>query len=294
MRILVVCMQGIGDTIYSRPFVRMLVQDGHEVFVKTPLPFIYGDLDVKFVKTESTLRAQKKHLETSRYLLLDEPEVDKKIDFFYYARDLAAHGIISHLEVAFGYEAGSTVPIFDLPANLPAHGVSLPANKRVAIVRPVTHRNEWLCTSRSPNPGYVAWCAKILMDMGFYVISIADCEDGQEWIGDDGDPPAHEKFHHGELGLERTLALLQAADLVVGGSGFIVPATIAAKTNLFIIFGGRGGYDNPHKILDLRMNLTKVGWALPTNFCRCKTMDHACDKEIRDLDSQFFKFVGNQ
>jgi hypothetical protein len=292
MKILVKCMQGIGDSIYARPFIKMLVEDGHEVFLKTVLPFMYGDLNVKFVKVEATLRSQKKSLAGSTYEMLAEPDVDKIIDFFYSAQDMKAYGIISHLEKVFGYEVGSTMPIFDLP-HLPAHGIDVPKLKKLAIVRPVTHRKEWLCSSRSPNANYVAWCAKILKDMGYYVISIADCEAGQEWIEEDGDPIADQKFHKGELGLERTLSLIQAADIVVGGSGFIVPATISAGTNLFIIFGGRGGYDNPHKILDLRMDLKKIGWALPNNFCRCKAMEHDCNKEIKDLDSQFFRFMRN-
>lgn len=291
MKILVNCMHGIGDTIYSRPFVKMLVEDGHEVFLKTPLPFIYGDLDVKFVKTKTKLRTQKKHLEQSEYIFVDAPiQIDKTIDFFYNNTELKSHGIVAHMEQAFGYECGSTTPIFDLPS-LPLHGVIIPENKKLAIVRPVTYRKEWFCTSRSPQPNYITWCARILKDMGYYVISIADCEADFEWIVKGGDPIADQKFHKGELGLERTLSLMQSADLVVGGSGFIVPATIAAHTNLFIIFGGRGAYDNPQQILDLRMNLKKVGWSLPDNFCRCHSMNYPCNKEIRNLDSDFFRFV---
>lgn len=293
MRILIKCMHGIGDTIYSRPFVKMLVEDGHEVFLQTPLPFIYGDLDVQFVKTETSLRTQKKHLAQSDVTFVDIPsQIDKTVDFFYTTADIKFHGIVTHMETAFGYEAGSTMPVFDLPTLVP-HEVAIPANKKLAIVRPVTYRKEWFCTSRSPRPNYVTWCARILKDMGYHVISIADCEPGREWIVKGGDPIANQKFHKGELGLERTLALMQSADLVVGGSGFIVPATIAAHTNLFIIFGGRGAYDNPQKILDLRMNLKKVGWALPDKFCRCHNMDYPCNKEIRNLDSDFFRFVGN-
>jgi hypothetical protein len=287
-------MHGIGDTIYARPFIKMLVADGHDVYLKTPLPFMFEDLDVKFVKIESPLRAQNKYLKgTSRFTYVDEPEdADKKINYFYTNKDIKKHGIVAHMEEAMGYEAGSTQPIFGFPP-LPPHGVTLPTNRKIAIVRPVTHRKEWLCTSRSPQSNYVPWCSKILMDMGYHVISIADNALGEEWIEPDGDPMAHQKFHQGELGLERTFSLMKSADLVVGGAGFIVPAAIAAKTNLFILFGGRGSYDNPHKLLDFRMDLTKIGWAMPTNFCRCRSMDHKCDKEIKDLDNQFFRFMQN-
>lgn len=292
MKVFVKCMEGIGDTLYARPFIKQLVLDGHDVYLRTPLTLLFSDLDVKFVKPDEVkYRTQKRAF--NRYGNIefhDLPKVDREIDFFYGQKELNRFGILSHMEQAFGYELGSTTPVLDLPTNLAPHSIALPSDKRVAIVKPVTHRKEWLCTSRSPKPQYVAWCARMLRDAGYYVISIADTVDGQEWI--DGDePPAHLKLHRGELGLAGTLSLIKDSHLVVGGSGFILPATIAAKTNLFVIFGGRGEYDNPHKVFDLRMNLRKIGWALPDNFCRCCLMDHDCDKTISNLDSQFFNFM---
>jgi len=285
-------MHGIGDTIYARPFVKLLVSEGHEIYIDTPLQFIFSDLRVNFIKPSRTsLRCQEKHLTDHEPTYVEQPaKVDKTIDFFYTHQDIKRHGIVTHMEQAFGFQPGSTIPIFDLPL-LQCHDVKLPFNKKVAIIRPVTHRQEWLCTSRSPRPNYIAWCSKILKDMGYYVISIADCDGDKEWIEPDGEPVADLKLHQGELGIERTLSLMKNANLVVGGSGFIIPASVAVNTNLFIIFGGRGAYDNPHKLLDLRMNLKKIGWALPDNFCRCKAMNHGCDKTISDLDSQLFKFI---
>jgi len=291
-KILVKCMHGIGDTIYARPFVQMLVNDGHDVYLETPLPFMFDDLRVKVVSTATKYRTQTKALRESHRSLSERPEkIDVTVDYFYSSDDLRRHGIVTHLEQAFGYEPGSTKPKFDLPRTLPRHRLALPMDKPIVVVRPVTQRTEWMCSARSPKPNYIAWCAKILHDMGWYVISIADTDDVNEWIEPEGDPVADLKLHSGELGLSKTLSLLEDADLAIGGSGFIVPAAIAAKVPLFIIFGGRGGYDNPHKILDLRMNLKKVGWALPSNFCRCISMDHDCDKEIPDLDSQFLRFM---
>lgn len=288
-------MHGIGDNLWARPFVKRLVQEGHDLYIITPLPFVYGDLPVKFIKTESPLRAQKAYLEksASKFTFVERPaDFDKEIYFYYDHADIKFHGIIAHIEEAFGFEIGSTELDYDFPANMEPHGLNLP-DKKIAIVRPSTIRKEWPCTSRSPKPNYVPWCSKILMDMGWHVISIADCSVGEDWIESGGEPQAHQKFHNGELGLERTLSLIKDANIVVGGAGFIIPATICAQTNLFIIFGGRGMYDNPHKLLDLRLDLTKIGWALPNNFCRCRAMDHECDKTIKDLDSQFYRFMQN-
>ena len=296
MDVKVKCMHGIGDNLYSRPFISMLSRNA-TVYLDTPVPFLFTDLqNVKFLETSTAFRTQKKGLE--EFLLTNKFDESpnyfaKEIDYVYGEQDLVKHGIIAHFEKSFGFEVGSTKPTLSIN-----HYTSLPQNfylpsKPIAVVRPVTHRKEWLCTSRSPEPKYVAWCARQLKDMGYYVISIADCIEGEEWIETEGEPIADLKLHHGELGINGTLALIEQADVVVGGSGFIVPAAIATQTPLFIIFGGRGGYDNPHKILDLRLNLKKVGWALPTDFCRCRSMNHPCNKEIKDLDSQFMRFMVN-
>jgi hypothetical protein len=119
---------------------------------------------------------------------------------------------------------------------------------------------------------------------------MADLVDGQEWLVADA-PVADMTLHKGELGILGTLSLMASADLLVGGSGFVVPAAIMSRVPLFVVFGGRGEYDNPQKLFDLRMNLKKVGWAMPDNFCRCNKNVHDCDKKISDLDHQFFSFM---
>lgn len=292
-RILVNCMQGIGDNIYTRPFVRLLTEEGHDVYVSTVLPELYDDLPVKFIQPKkNNYRTQQKALAESKVQMLKRSpsKIDRKIDVFYGVNELRAYNIINNMEQLFGYKTGSTNYQMDLPSTLPAHGLRLP--EKVAVVKPVTHRREWLNTARSPRPNYVAWCARMLRDAGYYVISIADDEGigGREWIEGE-EPPADLKLHKNELGLFGTLSLLRDAKVVVGYPSVIVPAAIAAGAYLFCIFGGRGAFDNPHKIFDLRMNMRKIGWALPDNFCRCYSMEHDCDKNIKNLDDHFYKFM---
>lgn len=289
MKILINCMQGIGDSIYSRYFIKLLSKT-NEIYLDTVLPDLYLDLNVNFIKPDSRYRTQTKSLIESNVIFSNETKFDKIINFHYGPQDLKKFNILTSMEVKFGFDPGSTKLKMSLPSDLIHHNIELPGNKKIAIVRPVTHRNEWLCTSRSPKPNYIAWCAKILKDSGYYVISIADCEQDKEWI-EGIEPPADLKLHKGELGILGTLSLINNSDIIIGGSGFIVPAALATEKNLFIIFGGRGEYDNPHKILDIRLNLKKVGWALPNNFCRCNKMNHDCDKTINDLDDKFFNFI---
>jgi len=293
-------MHGIGDTIYARPFIRLLAEDPeNEVYLLTGLPFIFRDLPVKFleIRPDQTLRHASKWLKGANFEFTPPPEAfDQEIDYFYGNDHILGqngkrmNSIITHMEQSFGFEPGSTKPVFDLPP-LPHHGLNLPVDKKIAVVHPSTTRREFVCPTRAPKDNYIPWCSKTLMDQGWHVISIADCEDDKEWIERRAEPLAHERYHQGELGLERTLSLLQSADLIVGGPCFILPAGVAAQTNLFIIFGGRGKFDNPHKLFDLRMDLTKIHWVLPDNFCRCTLPVHDCDKTISNLDDAFYRVV---
>ncbi len=302
MRIHVKAPQGIGDNLYARPFVKLLAaQRDNDVYVETNLPHLISDLNVKFIRPQVSHRTQAKELAYAQALGIEftypkfdtfdtyVPKFERTIDYHYNYVDLKAHGHVSSIEKRFGFEPGSTYPVFDLPS-LPDHYLQLPTDKKIAVVRPVTHRNEFHCTSRSPNPHYVNWCARVLRSSGYYVISIADVEIGSEWMEGD-EPPADMKFHRGELGILGVLSLLQRADIVIGGAGFIVPAAVCAGANLFLILGGRGQYDTPSKLFDLRMDMKKIGWAMPDNFCRCDQMTHECDNTISDLDNQFMTFM---
>ncbi|HFH4164002.1 TPA: hypothetical protein ACGJ3O_006298, partial [Pseudomonas aeruginosa] len=95
------------------------------------------------------------------------------------------------------------------------------------------------------------------------------------------------QFHKGELPVEKLLALLQYADAVIGGIGWIVPAAIAAKRPAWIICGGQGGYNSPEHITDKCMDLSRITFAVPDRFCRCTLKQHNCDKRIADHDARF-------
>lgn len=289
-RIFIKCMEGIGDNIYTRPFVRLLADEGHDLYLHTVLPEMYLDLPVKFVNLgQAHYRTQQKSLSESQVTYSQGPEkFDRAITIFYGPAELKAWNIIGNMESFFGYKVGSTSYKMDLPATLPPHGLELP--EKLAIIRPVTHRREWLNTARSPRQNYIGWCSRMLRDAGYYVVSIADADGKEEWI-EDQEPPADLQLHKGELGLWRTLSLFKDAKVVVTGPGLGVPAAVAAGAPLFTVFGGRGGYDNPHKLFDLRMDMKKIGWALPDKFCRCYYMEHHCDKTISNLDDKFYSFM---
>lgn len=167
----------------------------------------------------------------------------------------------------------------------------IPKDRKIAIIRPATIRKEWEVSSRNANGNYIAWCCKILNEAGYYTISIADLKAGEEWLADGIDVPAQMKLYKGELGIYGTLELIKHADIVIGGSGFVIPASVSSNTNLFLILGGRLMYDGISKTLHPSMNLNKIGWALPAKPCKCTLNKHDCDKTIPTLDSDFFNFL---
>lgn len=288
-------MQGIGDTLYARPFIARLAEE-YDVYVETVLPELMMGLiglsSVKFIKPkENTLRTQALQLLTTKAKFVDLPAQHEPINWHYGAKNIGGRTIPGAIESLIGkFEpmgADEYRHRMKLP-ELPDHYLRLPA-KKLAVVRPVTSRTEFLATSRAPIPSYIGWCAKTLRQAGYYVVSIADCDGVNEVM--DEEPQADLKLHRGELGILGMLALIAEADIVIGGSGFIVPAAIAANVPLFTLFGGRGAYDAPQRVFDVRMDMSKIGWALPDNFCRCTQLAHECDKTITNLDDKFYSFM---
>ncbi|MNG04024.1 hypothetical protein D3C84_871280 [compost metagenome] len=157
---------------------------------------------------------------------------------------------------------------------------------RYVLVRPATVRTEWRADTRNPDPIYIAAAAAEMRHRGYRVVSVADLERGKEWALDPL-PPADIQYHAGELQVEPLLALLQHAAALIGGIGWIVPASIAAQVPAWIICGGQGGFNSPEHITDSCMDLSRITFAVPDNFCRCTLKQHTCDKRIADHDARF-------
>lgn len=274
-------MRGLGDNIFQRPFVKALARV-RPVYLITPWPELYYDIpNVHFVHEATPLRTQAKNMiRQDPVVWVKPPRQVTMLRVSYGHATMATQNIARTMEGCFG----ARLEPMDLPA-FPAFVPWAPAGRPVAVIRPVTERKEWNNTARSPKPEYVAEIARSLMDK-YHVVSVADLKEGEEWLVGPA-PPAHTRFHGGELDVRQLLGLVQSAALVVGGVGWIVPACIAAGTPLFCILGGCGGHNAPEKITDPRMDLSHVGYATPDRFCRCDRMQHTCDKTITALAGQW-------
>jgi ADP-heptose:LPS heptosyltransferase len=283
-------MWGMGDNIYSRPFVRAAAQR-YDIWLDTPWPEIYADVNIKFVRGTRRLRTQLKNIkrqEAERWSMPPNASVRQiKIG---YGIDLHARSIIDSMQQHW-WNAGIHFDpaLFDLPDMGPSPVIS---DRPVAVVRPVTVRQEWRNEARNPRPEYIAQLAAALMAT-HHVVSVADIAPNEEWaIGEL--PQAHQHFLFGELSVHQLLALIRDADIVIGGVGWIVPAGLALKVKTFVVLGGHGGHNAPAKITDPRLDLSRLGFAVPEKFCQCTRMLHdSCDKKIADPLGQFSHWLGN-
>jgi hypothetical protein len=279
-------MWGLGDNCYQRPFVRAAAQQ-YEVYLETPWPELYADLDIKFVRGSRPLRTQQKNIARQPAQRWARPLALRDIRVGY--RDLSSRSIITALEQQWASLRVAFDPaLFDLPDMGPAPIIS---ERPIAVVRPVTVRSEWRNEARNPLPEYVAALADHLMAT-HHIVAVADLAPSQEWaIGEL--LPAHRYLVRGELAVRELLALVRDADIVIGGVGWIVPVGLALKTRTFVVLGGHGGHNAPEKITDPRLDLSRIGFAMPENFCRCSNMLHACDKRIADPVDQFCRWSSN-
>lgn len=274
-------MYGLGDSIYQRAFLKNMPG----AYVVTPWPELYADLEVKPVRPQTRLRTQAKNAVRSRITWHTPPADATRMRIGYSPRDLAAGSILDAMQRQFGVEAGG----YDLPRERSPLRVGRP----VAIVRPVTERAEWHNSARNPLPEYVSLAARELRRRGYYVVSVADLEPGKEWLVGQP-PPADMTLHAGQWTVRQLLGAVQAADVVVGGVGWVVPACIAAGTPLYVIHGGQGGHNQRSKITAPWMDLSKVGWAEPDEMCMCTDMRHNCNKEIHGFDAGFRAWLDGQ
>lgn len=259
-------MLGLGDNLYERAFIKALPKP---VYLSTPWPSLFSDIPgVHFIRPQTTLRTQGKNIARhTNWILPPGRQPTRQIRY-------GAEGIIPGMTACFGVAPAE----FDLPPLPPS-----PVEGRYVVVRPVTVRSEWRADTRNPGQGYVTKAALEAIRRGYKVVSVADLQDGAEWLTEDA-PPANVVYHKGELPVEQLLALVKGAAAVIGGIGWLVPAALCAKVPAWIVCGGQGGYNAPELITP--KGQTNITFAVPDNFCRCRLKQHTCNKEIKNYDAK--------
>ena len=273
-------MHGLGDNLHQRAVIRHLMQS-HEVWLETPWPCVYHDLigdRLKLVSKGSKLRTQSKNQkrESAAYTRGRIPQRSKRIWY-------RPEAVRLHRSVLGAMCASVDVPVgrFDLPIpeawsqKADALLGKWKPDRPLMIYRPLVERTEWGgCAARNPDHATYAALFDVIRDR-FFVVSVADLQEGAEWIvGDHVD--ADVEMHRGELDFETLAALTQKAALVFSSPGFAVILAQSVGTPSVCVFGGyEAGYSfsagaqwAPHLAIE------------PVNPCDCFLHDHACDKRI--------------
>jgi hypothetical protein len=285
-RLHILGMQGLGDNIYQRAFIHALSRQ-REIYLETSWPEFYADLPIKFVRPTggySRLRTQNKNVARSLAVWMPRPMRMQAIRNSYQRAFQMGLSIINGMEQSFGIKLEPA--LFDLPTLPPS---PIKTDKPIAFVRPVTVRSEWFNAARNPEPQYIADIVEALRPT-HHIVCVADVAHAAEWFI--GVPPKGDsEFIHGELPVMDMLALLAGSDIIIGGMGFIIPAAIALRKHCFVVLGGQGGHNAPVRVLDPRLDCSRIGFATPKDFCQCTNMRHNCNKAIPDLMQQFCRFL---
>lgn len=307
---------GCGDSFFQLPIIEALAKKYDTLYCETPFPEIYQHLgkNIKFVPPDGNYRTQGKMMRSIQdsiwthktqlpeSILAPLPPIQPgyprshgwrglnqdHVIYLHYGPDtLARWNIVRGFERQAGVSLGEKIE-FNVP-HFPMSGL-IPTGKKIAIVKAPTNRTEWVADSRQCDPVYINEACELLKARGFYTISVADVAPGKEWFV--GHPPnADLCLHRGELGFTHLVSLVEHAAIIVAGVSWAVPMSIAYKTPAFIVFGGRGGFDSPSNITDVRMDLSHYDYVLPDVFCRCTLPQHNCPKTITNFSGKLGAFI---
>jgi ADP-heptose:LPS heptosyltransferase len=275
-------MLGLGDSIYSRPFLAAANERGEEIWIYHAWPQLIADLPlIHPVNPGTTLRTQKKNVEGNRRMFVPVPRGARPTAWHYVNRPKVS--ILAALEAGLPLGPGQELRM-NLPDFSSARTPRITFDRPYVLVRPCTVRREWRADSRNCRPEYVAGIADILRE-DYLIVVVADLLVGQEWA-ESPMPRGDVEFIGGELSFPELMALVQGAAALVGPVGWIVPAAMATQKPAFIVMGGQGAHNSPGRLLDPRVPTPNLHLAMPANFCACASPTHDCDRRIPDLGEQ--------
>lgn len=304
-------MHGMGDTLHMRAIIRQLMQT-YSVTLETSWPSIFHDLVEDGLKLARRghvgLRTQDKNAlrESDKYSAMRFGQGMHSMRVAYGGGQVMRTPSKTVLEVmcnATGTsyeEADYSLPVPDSWNGLLLETLGpLPtrANEKPWLIyRPLITRTEYRGASlRNADPeAYAALFEVVRTD--YFVISIADLEEGKEWIVG-SETKADLSFHHGELVFEALAALFARSSLVFTSSGF--PAILAPAVGTACI-SVVGGYEDPgcHDSAARFAPYLSIGPRVP---CHCWTSAcrQVCDKSIdltvaRDKIDKFLSDIRTQ
>jgi ADP-heptose:LPS heptosyltransferase len=277
-------MHGLGDNVQQRALVRLLLADGHSLWLRTPWPCLYHDLTgdrLTLLARRTILRTQRKnaHRERERYSAAEPPTTARAIRIWYDYETIRRTGSFlgGMLELTLGRGTEGADIRLPVPEAWRAKAAALvpPQQKPILVLRPLVTRTEWVgCEARNPDPfAYAALYDRIRA--AFHVVSIADLMHDVEWLA--GPPmPADQTFHQGELDIEAVAGLMARAALVFCSPGFAIHLAQAIGTPVIGIFGGH----ESSRFYEIGGRFAPTLGIDPAQPCECFSKRHRCNKDI--------------
>lgn len=277
---------GIGDHLFMRPAARFALSVGREVIIRTPWPELFHDLPVGFARPDSSMRMEKRHIESADPLTWTVPnESAEMVDIGYDIGSLSPSATPSRVALrALGAEDWRDRPL-DLELPLQASWVNAAKARLVALglsirgysmVYPPTVRKEWLNPARNPRYQYIQSAVAAIPGPW---IAFGAHEKGVEWPVGAALPVEH-SFTQGELSVGEIAALLAMARVTVTGHCFVLPLVVATRATALAVWGG---FHPPEYYFDMRRLRSSVELALPMRPCACGNYFHECDTRL-DMD----------
>lgn len=234
-------MHGMGDNLHQRAIVRELSKS-REVWLETPWPCFYRDLDVHVVRPDTRLRTQAKNAarESDRYDRAPAPEGAEVLRVNYPPESVRRCGSVL---AAMSERCG--VPVGDFRLPVPVEWLeradalieSWHTDRPVLVYRPLVERTEWGgCAARNPDINAYRTILDAIREQ-FFVVSVADLKRGQEWMVS-SPIGADVRFHAGELDIEILTGIFKRSALVYTAPGFAVVLAQAVGVPVVSVFGG--------------------------------------------------------
>lgn len=239
--LLVKGMHGMGDNLHQRAVIRELVHE-HDVWLETPWPCFYQDLNIHLLRPDTRLRTQAKNAarEAGRFDSEAAPAHAQVLRVSYPPERVRRCGSVL---AAMAEQCGVPVGDFRLPvpndwlARADALIASWHTDKPILVYRPLVERTEWSgCTARNPDRNAYKAILDAIRDH-FFVVSVADLQKNVEWMT--SHPiDADIEYHAGELDVEILSGLFRRAALIYTAPGFAVVLAQAIGTAVVAVFGG--------------------------------------------------------
>lgn len=272
-------MKAIGDCLFQRPYVRQLAQEHDEVYLGTPWPQLYCDLEnVRPCRSETRLLLGKKN--ALSWYHGPWHEMPERAD-----RIVKVHNVDGS-PVRIGESFGSPV---SLPPECPDIPTIASARKKpIAVVRPPTKRVDWDSENREPHSFHICEAAEELV-LTHHVVLVSG--PSEEVIGR---VPVHHTSHFdGTLSFEAFMVLIASAEILVAGIGSMVPLAIALRKKALIVVGGRGATCSVSSVCHPDWQ-HKITFVHPDPYCRdCADPRHRCNKIVPNFSDHLREFLSS-